>query len=183
MAEKIDGKPLAVVSLAYRNQDDPPGGYDLLLFARLRTANTDPSGMFSLAAILRPDKPLRLSFATELMCRSRLRGRPSFVPRSRAAAKPALMRSTITLRSNSATAAKTCICKRPAGLLSLVSMPCDDATSAVPCVSNSPMSCAKCCGRSHGGFLCRKFQLLPEPRCTLPSEPARWQLILTWSCR
>src|SRR4029453_5890989 len=45
--------------------------------AFLRIANTDPVGMFSSAAILRPDNPFRLSFAAS-MCRSRVRGRPSF---------------------------------------------------------------------------------------------------------
>lgn len=94
-------------------------------FTLLRTANTDPGGIFSFAAILRPDNPRRLSFATGLVCRWSIQGRPSIVPPSRATAKAALMRSRITLRSNSATAARTCICKRPAGLLSLVSIPCD----------------------------------------------------------
>ena len=32
MAEKIDGKPLAVVSLAYRNQDEPPRGLRSVAF-------------------------------------------------------------------------------------------------------------------------------------------------------
>jgi hypothetical protein len=67
----------------------------------LRIANTDPVGMFSSAAILRPVNPFRLSFATVPMCRSRVRGRPSFAPRSRAAAKPALMRSFDKLLMNS----------------------------------------------------------------------------------
>ena len=70
-------------------------------------------------------------------CVSMQRARATKVPRSRAAAKPALMRSRITLRSNSATGARTCICRRPAGLLSLASIPCDVARSAVPCASNS----------------------------------------------
>jgi len=72
----------------------------------LRTANTDPGGIFSFAAIFRPDNPLRLSLATALLCRWSVRGRPSIVPRSRAAANPALMRSRITLRSNSANRGK-----------------------------------------------------------------------------
>jgi hypothetical protein len=93
------------------------------------TENTEPGGMPSFAAILRPDIPRAISFATSPRRLCSVGGLPSFAPRSRAAARPALMRSRITLRSNSATAANTCICNRPAGLLSLVSIPCESAPS------------------------------------------------------
>lgn len=42
--------------------------------ACLSIANTDSAGMFSLAAIWRPDSPFRPSFATAAICRSSVRG-------------------------------------------------------------------------------------------------------------
>ena len=65
-------------------------GFLSLVFVERKTR------LFSLAAIWRL-----------IVC-----GRPSRTPLSRAAASPALIRSTITVRSNSAAAARICICNR-----------------------------------------------------------------------
>jgi hypothetical protein len=64
----------------------------------LMMAHTDPAGMSSSAAILRPDNRFRLSFATDLTRRSRVRRRPSLTP---AAAKSPLILSSDELLINS----------------------------------------------------------------------------------
>jgi hypothetical protein len=86
------------------------------------------------------------------------RGRPSFFPLARALRKPALTRSTIRLRSSSATAPKTVKIIFPVGVL--VSMFSERDTKSIPRAStkastdeNSPRACLLDFGQAHNSPL------------------------------
>jgi hypothetical protein len=79
-------------------------------------------------------------FSLAAIWRLNVCGRPSRTPLSRAAASPAVIRSTITLRSNSATAARICICNRRQDYFRWYRSPVKVATRAALCLSNSEIN-------------------------------------------
>ena len=97
-----------------------------LHFATERITEKIEPTRISFAAISWPENPRRINFATSPRRPSSVRGRPSLMSRSRAAARPALTWSMMASRSNSATAKSTFLWSRLAELLSLVSIPCDE---------------------------------------------------------
>ena len=74
-------------------------------------------------------------------CRVR-RGRPSRLPCRLARAKPAVTRSEILARSNSARAAKICSCSLPAGVVQ--SIPSPRLTNATPKACSSSSNVTRC---------------------------------------